>query len=239
MWPGLEKNANDATTTTKIDIPHAASIGGLNPWTMGGWIRHDGTGGGAKPIAAKGTIGSNNRRIYMDRVFTTALRVQLDGSTDCTYTSGDGAVPVNVWTFIAAAFSSAFTTPERVRLYSGQDEQTFRRVPSSRNSTDGVSLVADPGTALELFNNGAASDAFYGQMSFWFLSNQRLGFDELREILVDHRSAPIRGCVGRWYPGEYGTLVVPDHSGYGNHGTPSGLQVSAHMFPHIDTLSRR
>ena len=152
------------------------------------------------------------------------------GGANMAYETNNANITVNKWWFVCATVDQAAAAGTLVKFYVG-DLSTLATLCTNGVTTDPSSgFLTNSGATFYTGDNGAATTAMggcYAVMMFW--PNVVLTEPQARlqqEAMLYGRGPIVGGCRLWAKYGLQGTLFQNDFSGYGNHGTGTGVSMA-------------
>ena len=218
-------------TTSLVNVGSAASLDNMTQGTTMAWVKLASAVTAAR-VWQKAYLAAHSSFIYLSLNEPGGeMSFQLDKPTDLAVFGGVSPT-VGVWTFVAAQWNINGAATDQ-KLFSGTLDTPATEVSSySSQSAGSGSRTSDAAASLYLGNRQNGSVQLGGSMALVIISTATLTVDEIRRLQYQPRPSAVRGCVGFWRPGAYGTGRVFDECGL-NHGTPTAAVPVSDYLPRV------
>jgi hypothetical protein len=231
-WPTA--GAADRVEVASASLPWSQ----LTSWTVIALLQMP-IGNAGREIMARGTSGSNNRRIGFGFLGTSGnLRIDSDRATaDLDYRTSANFIALNRWFWLAGSLNINGTAGALAKFYGGQysNRTEIARITASTAIDGSGAFQSDAGVPLTIGNTSSNINSPRINLAYIALSQYELGQKDIGDITRHPLKVP--GALGIWFPGMNGRGAILDVSGNRAHGTINGNPVPQPVNP--ASLSQR
>lgn len=196
-------------TTNNAEVGAGASYASLTAATIMFWARAT-----AINNVTRNICGSQRWEIFRRAADGSQLRLSVNRATSAqTITSGVGMIVANEDAFWVISYDTG--TSSNADLWKGTKTKPIALDTNAITGAGSGSVTAM--TTMRLFSNVTPTLSWNGPIyAFGIWNRVGITLAEMRDLQYDFR--PTEGCVGFWRPGENGTGLILDESGFSNHG---------------------